>query len=187
MISKSLLMQGVLVLLLFLAMPTVLSDNPVRPSELTISVSDTTPNVGDTVTVTLKEIPYEPDVDYIWFGASVYYGDVVIRANLLDRDMILDWNERGTPTNGNKYQATFSFVPEKAGAVTIDVYAHRQYDVTFADTQIYVNPASESKTSNENNNNDATDSSSGNDIPGFELLFVILAITLILVWRKNKF
>ena len=136
--------------------------------------------------MTLTEIPYESDVDYVWFGADVYHGDVVIRDNLLDRNMIFECDEQGTLISGNKYQATFSFVPDEEGAITIDVYAHRQYDVTFADAQIYVNPAPESETSDQTGNSDASGNNGNTGIPGFEIILIICAFALVLFWKRKK-
>lgn len=132
--------ETILLLLFVMLFPTVLSDNPEMPSELTISISDYTPNIGDVVTVTLTEIPYEPDMDYVRFGANVYYGDK--KEGMMhpweEEDYILrDWGALGVAISGNRYQSSFSFIPDDEGDITIDVHAHRQYDVTFVDVQIH--------------------------------------------------
>ena len=139
----------VVVILIFVisSIPIVICDNPERPSELTITVSNYTPSVGDTVVVTLIEIAYEPGVDYMWFGADVYYGDKkdAYVSYWDEPDYILEnWNKEGMYLGNDKFKGSFSFVPDRDGLITIDVYAHRQYDMSFDYVEIYASPVAKS-------------------------------------------
>jgi hypothetical protein len=205
-IEKRLTIIGFALFILFIiSNQIVCSDNPSEPSEFTIQVSNNSPHVGDTVTVTLYEIPYGPYYPeaYVWFGGDVYYGyKAGEQPNVPDYvDFIVkDWSVKGIPADNEKFQATFSFIPEKEGVITIDVYAHRQYDVTFRNMQINAYGSSiNSPDSNDipnindiNGNGDLYSGAGGSMnsiIPvllGIIILIVIVVIVIFLITRKKK-
>ena len=161
--------------------PNISSTNPEKPSQLNIKVTNRTPYVGDTVTVTLSEIPYEEGA-YLSFGGDVYYGTKQEKENAIPAtvDYILeDWHYRQDTEiwkENTIYYATFSFAPQQSGLATIDVFCHRRYDVTFASTQIniLVNPNSDGS------------STVSDSTPSFELVFALCAIGIALfLWRKK--
>jgi hypothetical protein len=187
-IKKSMLVIVFSILLLLILLgKTTPADNPIRPSELTINVSNNSPNVRDTVTVTLSEIPYEtgnPEA-YVDFGADVYYGTKAEKENNIPGavDYILEgWTATGSTNDGNKYYATFSFIPDKQGLITIDVNAHRRYDVTFAYTELRSYESSISPPLGADGNM----TSIILVLLGSIILIVIVAVIIFLVKRKKK-
>ena len=174
-----------MVFLLTISGQTIPGANPPESSNFVIQVSNNSPYIGENVTVTLYEIPYgfyHPEA-YVWFGGDVYYGyKAGQQPNIPDYvDFILKkWSAKGIPADyGDRFQATFSFIPEKEGIITIDVYAHRAYDVTFANTQIhaYANP---------NNTQNVDGSNNNKGTPGFELVLTLCAIAVIIFLLKRK-
>lgn len=190
--NKNILIIGFAILILFIISGQwALCANPPEPSDFTISASNYSPNIGDTVTVTLSEIPYgayTPDA-YVWFDADVYYGPKVgpyipDTVNFI----VKDWNTKGVAaTYGNKFQATFSFVPQQEGVITIDASANRQYDVTFANTQIH---AYASSNINQNGNGNYVAGGSMDSITcllgAIVVIIVVVLIIILLLKRKKK-
>ena len=176
--KRQIVIIGVLIFLITLSSSTSVSDNPSMPSELNVYVSGATPNAGDTVTVTISEIPYE-DGGEMQFSADVYYGNKEDYTSPWNEpDYILDhWIDPSKPNGwiynlqeGVTYTTTFSFVPEKEGKVTIDVSCHRRYDITSESIEINVL---------ENSNID--DSST----PGFEIFILISAIIFMMRLKRK--
>jgi len=171
-------MIGTIILLLTISNSAVLSDNPIKPSEFSVHVSDTTPNIGDSVTVTMSEIPYE-DGGEMQFSADVYYGDKEDYTSPWNEpDYILShWTDPDYPggwrynlEEGVTYTTSFSFIPEKDGKVTIDISCHRRYDVTTKSIEINVLEKADS---------------GENSTPGFELISIVCMIALLILWKRR--
>ena len=169
-------MKKIIVIIMFFLMVSIIqnvsSDNPVKPSELKIHVSSSAPMIGDTVVVTLTEIPYSSG-DNCNFNADVYYGEKLgdyVASWEVPKYILEDWSSTRKSVSKDKFQAEFSFVPDKEGLITIDVRVHRQYDVTFDYVQIQ---SYEKK--------DTTEST-----PGFGIVLVVLSVCFF-VWERKKF
>lgn len=172
---KVVIVGSILLLIIIVTSSTSLSDNPSMPSELNVYVSDNTPNVGDTVKVTISEIPYE-DRGEMQFSADVYYGAKASHWN--EPDYILShWTDPDYPSGwmynleeGVTYTTSFSFIPEKDGKVTIDISCHRRYDITTKSIEINVLEKADS---------------GENSTPGFELTSIVCMIALLILWKRR--
>ena len=176
--KKEITVFGIIVIVATGFSSIVSAENPPKPSELNVYINDHAPHVGETVHVTISEIPYEGEGE-MQFSVDVYYGKNEDYRFSHERDYILDhWIDPTKPNGwiynlkeGITYSTNVSFIPEKEGVVTIYISCHRRYDVTSESIEINVlsNPDSESLT------------------PGFEIFLFICAISLsIFIWTKRK-
>lgn len=168
----------------YFVIKNVESASDINPSQLTIEISDYTPEVRDEVTVTLKEVPYNKKAEYKdinGFYVDVYYGTKSEKEdNYLWQTKYILEGKFYRPANendmdANEYWVTFSFVPLKAGTITIEYISHRHYDVN--EKYIEINCIS--------TNADTTNS---NDIGYTDVMFFLMLFSCIiaLIIKKRR-